>query len=155
MPKIIEANVVLSRRLRRFPTYEEIAEAINANAWAVRLAMERNRSPISLDQATMTSHGSMSLQGIIGGPEELTPEAMVNKQELKAEIEKVLECLCDREVEILRLHYGLTGETTRSFEDIGRLLELSRERVRQINSCALSKLRAMDHLNYLLLLTLD
>ncbi|KAL8061977.1 hypothetical protein ABFX02_02G117600 [Erythranthe guttata] len=150
VPKICEANAVLSRKLRRFPTYEEIAEEIDANASSVRLAIERNKSPISLDQAS-TSRGSMSLQAIIPGPDEMTPEAMVKKEALKPEIEKLLEPLCDREAHVLRLHYGLNGGAPRSFEEIGKLLELSRERVRQINSSALSKLREMveiDDLKY-------
>lgn len=63
IPKICEANNELSRDLKRFPTYLEIAEAIEMNAESVRLAIERNRSPISLDQA-MTSQGYMSLQVI-------------------------------------------------------------------------------------------
>ncbi|KAK4414493.1 RNA polymerase sigma factor sigD, chloroplastic [Sesamum alatum] len=140
VPKICEANAALSRRLRRPPTYDEIAEAIEANSSAVRLAIERNRSPISLDQA-ITSQGCMSLQDIVAGPDEITPEAMVKKDQLKPEVQKLLRPLCEREAHILRLHYGLNGETPWSFEEIGRLLELSRERVRQINSAALLKIR--------------
>ncbi|KAL0429227.1 UNVERIFIED_CONTAM: RNA polymerase sigma factor sigD, chloroplastic [Sesamum radiatum] len=145
VPKICEANAALSRRLRRPPTYDEIAEAIDANSSAVRLAIERNRSPISLDQA-ITSQGIEELlhnvlQDIVAGPDEITPEAMVKKDQLKPEIQKLLKPLCDREAHILRLHYGLNGETPWSFEDIGRVLELSRERVRQINSAALLKIR--------------
>lgn len=63
MPRICEASNALSRELGRVPTYEEIAEATDANAEAVRLASERNRSPISLDRA-MTSQGYMCLQVI-------------------------------------------------------------------------------------------
>ncbi|KAG8391193.1 hypothetical protein BUALT_Bualt01G0162200 [Buddleja alternifolia] len=152
VPRICEANDGLSRRLRRFPTYDEIAEAINVETSIVRLATQRNRSPISLDQA-ITGRGCMSLQAIIPGPAEITPEAMVMKDMLKPEIGKLLNPLCDREANILRLHYGLNGDTPRSFEEIGRLFKLSRERVRQINSTALSKLRqtrGVDDLKYFL-----
>ncbi|XP_057807768.1 RNA polymerase sigma factor sigD, chloroplastic-like isoform X2 [Salvia miltiorrhiza] len=147
IPKIYEASNALSRELRRFPTHQEIAEAMEVNAEAVRLAIERNRAPISLDEA-MTSHGYMSLQDIIAGPEELNPEAMMKKELVRAEMGKLLEALCEREARILRLHYGLGGESVWSFEEIGRLLKLSRERVRQINSAALAKLRQEDHLKY-------
>lgn len=81
----------------------------------------------------------------------MTPEAMMKKRLVKSETRKLLECLSDREAHILILHYGLKGESPWSFEEIGRLLELSRERVRQINFAALSKLREMnnvDDLNY-------
>ncbi|KAK6163001.1 hypothetical protein DH2020_002842 [Rehmannia glutinosa] len=141
VPKICETITVLSRKLQRFPTYDEIAEAIGVNPTAVRLAIERNRSPISLDQPITGQGRSMSLQDIIPGPDEITPEAMVKKDMLKPEIQKLLKCLCDREAHILRLHYGLNGDAPWSFEEIATFLNLSRERVRQINSAALSKLR--------------
>ena len=81
------------------------------------------------------------VQDIIAGPEELGPELMMKKEMVRAEIGKLMEELCEREAEILRLHYGLSGESLWSFEEIGRLLKLSRERVRQINTAALAKLR--------------
>lgn len=81
------------------------------------------------------------MQDIIAGPDELTPEAMMKKEMVRPEAGKLLEALCEREAHILRLHYGLSGESLWSFEEIGRLLKLSRERVRQINSAALAKLR--------------
>lgn len=81
------------------------------------------------------------LQDIIRGPDEMMPETMLKKQLMKQEMEKLLNRLSDREAEVLRLHFGLNGDTPQSFEEIGRLLKLSRERVRQINSIALSKLK--------------
>lgn len=59
--KIAEARTVLSRRLRRLPTYDEIAEFIDVNVSTVRLVSERSRTPISVDQA-VTSQGCMTLQ---------------------------------------------------------------------------------------------
>ncbi|KAA8515643.1 hypothetical protein F0562_018746 [Nyssa sinensis] len=140
VPKIAEANTVLRERLRRLPSHDEIAEIVDIDVATVRLVSERNRAPISLDQA-MTNQGCMKLQEIISGPDETTPETMVRKELMKQEIEKLLKTLCDREVHIVRLHYGLNGETPWSFEEIGRQLKLSRERVRQINHTALSKLK--------------
>lgn len=89
------------------------------------------------------------LQEIISGPDETTPEAMVKKQFMKRDLEKLLEGLSDREVNILRLYYGLNGNTPNSFEEIGRHLKLSRERVRQISYAALTKLRKTSMVNYL------
>ncbi|KAL2514573.1 RNA polymerase sigma factor sigD [Forsythia ovata] len=148
VPKICEANNSLSRRLQRYPTYDEIAAAIDVDASIVRLALERNRSPISLDQA-ISSQGCMSLQDIIPGPQETTPEAMEKKEMLKREMQKLLNMLCDREANVLRLHYGLNGCTPWSFEEIGNLFKLSRERIRQINSTALSKLQRTSGINAL------
>lgn len=69
------------------------------------------------------------------------PEKMVMKQLMKQEVEKLLKTLSKREAQVLRLRVGLNGETPLSFEEIGSVLELSRERVRQINGIALSKLQ--------------
>ena len=75
------------------------------------------------------------------GPDELIPEKIVERQLMKQEVEKLLRTLTNREAEILRLYYGFNGKAPRSYEEIGRLMKLSRERVRQINGIALSKLK--------------
>lgn len=75
------------------------------------------------------------------GPDETMPEKMVRKQLMKQELEKLLTTLDKREEYVLRLHFGLNGEPPRSCEEIGIMLKLSRERIRQINGIALSKLR--------------
>lgn len=79
----------------------------------------------------------------------MLPETMLRKQLMKQGVEELLKTLSDREANVLRLHFGLTGETPRSFEEIGRLLKLSRERVRQINGIALSKLKKTSILDRL------
>lgn len=81
------------------------------------------------------------LQEIIPGPEEMMPENMVKRQLMKQELEKLLQTLSEREALVLRLIYGLNGQTPQSYEEIGRSLKLCRERIRQINSIALTKLR--------------
>lgn len=81
------------------------------------------------------------LQEIIRGSDETTPENMVKKQLIKQEVEELLKTLDKREEHILRLHFGIDGEPPRSYEEIARQLKLSRERIRQINCTALSKLR--------------
>ncbi|KAF7824595.1 RNA polymerase sigma factor sigD, chloroplastic [Senna tora] len=138
--KVAEANNVLSKRLRRVPTYDEMAEFLNVNASTVRLLSERIKTPISLDKA-MIDQGHMTLQEIMGGPEELIPEKLFEREMMKQGIVKLIETLTEREAEIVRLHYGLSGQTPCSYEEIGKLLKLSRERVRQINGIALSKLK--------------
>lgn len=81
------------------------------------------------------------------GPDELTPETMLIKEHRKQELYKILNQLSDRESTIVRLHIGLNGETPRSFEEIARVLKLSRERIRQINGNALSKLKQNSMVN--------
>ncbi|KAM1049466.1 hypothetical protein ACFX2C_028567 [Malus domestica] len=148
MAKITKAKHSVNQRIQRLPTYDEIAQEVNVHAATVKLVCERSRPPISLDQV-VTVRGCMSLQEIMQGPEEMMPEKMLTKQLMKQEVEKLLKTLSDREAYVLRLHFGLHGETPKSFEDIGRLLKLSRERVRQINGIALSKLKQTSTFNNL------
>lgn len=83
------------------------------------------------------------------GPDETKPEKMVEKQLMKQELEDLLKTLTQREEKILRLYYGLNGDTPLTHEQIGKVLRLSRERVRQIIGIALKKLQQTDNLNNL------
>ncbi|KDP43578.1 hypothetical protein JCGZ_16865 [Jatropha curcas] len=138
--KIAEARIALEKRLGRLPSYDEIAQALNLHISTVRIGFESNRFPVSLDRA-MSDQGGMTLQEILPGPDEMMPEYMVKRQLLKQELDKLLQTLSEREAYVLRLTFGLNGQTPQSFEEIGGSLKLCRERVRQINSIALSKLR--------------
>ncbi|CAH8328069.1 unnamed protein product [Eruca vesicaria subsp. sativa] len=144
--KVAEASNVLTRKLRRAPSSEEIAEHLNINVSAVRLAVERSRSPVSLDRVA-SHYGRMTLQEIVKGPDETRPEEMVKREHMKEGIKQLLGTLTAREARVLGLYFGLNGETPMSFEEIGKSLKLSRERVRQINGIALTKLRNVNNVN--------
>ncbi|KAK2386250.1 RNA polymerase sigma factor sigF, chloroplastic [Trifolium repens] len=138
--KIAEANNVLRKRLRRKPTYDEMAEVLNVNVSTVKLVSERSRQPISLDRA-VSDHGNLTFKDVIPGPVEMVPEKMVERQLIKEGAAKLLNKLNKREEKIVRLYFGLDGDTPLSFEEIGKVLKLSRERVRQIYGISLSKLQ--------------
>ncbi|CAA7031479.1 unnamed protein product [Microthlaspi erraticum] len=144
--KVAEASNVLTRKLKRIPSCEEIAEHLNIHVSAVRLAVDRSRSPVSLDRVA-SHNGRMTLQEIVKGPDETRPEEMVKREDMKHEIEQLLGTLTARESRVLGLYFGLNGETPMSFEEIGKSLKLSRERVRQINGIALTKLRNVHYVN--------
>lgn len=146
LAKIAEATNVLNKKLGRMPTCDEIAEELSLQVSTVRLVFKRGRPPISLDQA-ITDRGHITLQEIIQGPEETTPEYTIERHNMKLEMDKLLESLSERESHILRLHFGLDGKTPRSFEEIGRVLKLSRERVRQINGIALMKIKQRSYVD--------
>ena len=73
--------------------------------------------------------------------EEITPEQMMMSESLQGELVQLLSDLTDREREVICLRFGLGYDQPLSLADIGRVLALSRERVRQIESKALQKLR--------------
>nr|QKY65026.1 plastidic RNA polymerase sigma-subunit 4 [Passiflora biflora] len=150
IPKIVEANDALMGGSGQSSSYEQIAKVLDIKESTVRIAFEESIPPVSLNQP-VAAQNNLTLQDIIPGPDETTPEHMVMKQLLKQELEELLQTvLTPREAHILRLHFGLTGQTPQSWEAIGRLLKLSRERVRQITNIAMSKLRQksiIDNLN--------
>ncbi|KAL5981841.1 hypothetical protein ACLOJK_015907 [Asimina triloba] len=140
LAKIADANNILRSQLGRWPTHDEIAGMVNVSISTVRLVCEKTRPPISMDQP-MANHKSITLKEIMKGPEETRPEVMVGRKHMKEEIDRLLKTLNGREERILRLYFGLDGETARSFQEIGRRLQLSRERARQIHCIALTKLQ--------------
>nr|AKC88703.1 sigma factor [California macrophylla] len=141
LAKIVEAKETLSSRLRRLPSHDEVAELLDVPVFTVKLVWAKSRPPTSLDHVIMTERGRVKLQDIVSDPYEITPEEMVNKHLIKEELEKVLGTLSTRESRILRLRYGLDGLTPKSCDEIGCILNLSRERIRQISIEALMKLQ--------------
>ncbi|XP_026423532.1 RNA polymerase sigma factor sigD, chloroplastic-like isoform X2 [Papaver somniferum] len=140
--KIAKTNTALTSKLGRWPTYEEIADTAGIDVSVIRLASQSNRTPISLDQTPPTLHGCVTLKEIIPGPDETRPETMVRRQQMKQNLHELLKTtLTEREEFVLYLHFGPNGETPKSCDEIGRVLHLSRERVRQIRGFALAKLR--------------
>ncbi|OAY74468.1 RNA polymerase sigma factor sigD, chloroplastic, partial [Ananas comosus] len=137
--RVAEANSILRRRLGRWPTYEEIADFVHVGVSSVRIISERIRHPISIDQPV--NKEGLSLKEIILGPDEIRPETIVTRQIILRTLEELLKTLSAREEHIMRLHYGLNGETARSCEEIGKLMNLSRERIRQIHGNALARLK--------------
>lgn len=93
-------------------------------------------------QICLTLCASWWMQDIIPGSDEARPEVILNKKLMLRNLNKLLATLSERERHIIELHYGLRGERARSCEEIGKLLNLSRERVRQIHWIALAKLQA-------------
>ncbi|RZC52420.1 hypothetical protein C5167_020837 [Papaver somniferum] len=140
--KIAKTNTALTSKLGRWPTYEEIADTAGIDVSVIRLASMSNRTPISLDRTPPTLHGCVTLKEIIPGPDETRPETMFRRQQMKQNLHELLKTtLTEREEFVLYLHFGLNGDTPKSCDEIGRVLHLSRERVRQIRGFALAKLR--------------
>jgi RNA polymerase sigma factor (sigma-70 family) len=129
----------LQQSLEREPTAQELAEALD---WSVEKvhAMQANRKPVlSLD--TPVADGLARLGDFMADRTVRSPVEAAIEQELTGYVNSCLRELSPREEYILRARFGLDTGAVRTLEDIGRELKLSRERVRQIESRALEKLR--------------
>jgi RNA polymerase primary sigma factor len=137
--KLNRAERDLRTKLERDPTDEELSRATKISVKHVREVREAARAVTSLDRP-VGEEGNASLGDLFAGEDApLEEEVAVSLQE--ETLHRALGELPEREREVLKLRYGLDGDQDpKSLEEIGRLLGLTRERVRQIESRALQQL---------------
>jgi RNA polymerase primary sigma factor len=130
----------LLQELGRQPTHLEIAEGLDITEEEVAKTMLISQVHLSLD-APMTPGEDNRLLDYLPDNTNRTPDELTFEKALSEAIEESLAGLKERESKILRLYFGLDGEDPMTLEDIGTLLGITRERVRQIKEKALLKLR--------------
>jgi RNA polymerase primary sigma factor len=125
----------------RDPSPDDLAERLKMPVAKVRLLLDAQKTPYSLEMKVgedeNTELGDLLRDTSVRSPEEATLEG-----DLSNEVTRALAPLSDREKEVLRLRYGLGTDREYTLEEIGRRLSVTRERVRQIESRALQKVRA-------------
>jgi len=125
------------------PNVEEIAEELNIAAEEVLDTMLSARSVRSLDES-FEDDDDRSLQSILPDLRQESPDGHVLDESVRAKIDELLCQLDERESYIIRLYFGLEGEEPLTLEQIGGLMNLTRERVRQLKERALGKLRCPE-----------
>ncbi len=130
----------LEGEIGRTPTVEELAEAMQLSVETVGELLRHATDPVSLD-TPVGADGDTELGEIVADINSATPFEVVAQSLMGEEIDKLLRPLDEREREILRLRYGLDRGDPRTLEEVGDVLHLTRERIRQIERQALSKLR--------------
>lgn len=138
--KMLRAGHRLTQELSREPNVEELAAALDIPSQRVQDMMRMYRAPLSLE--VPTSHeGDTELGEFIKDESGTPPDDEAVSSILRDLLEVILEGLPPREVRILQLRYGLIDGETLTLEQVGRKLGVTRERVRQIEAQALSRLR--------------
>jgi RNA polymerase primary sigma factor len=133
------ANALL-QELGREPTHEEIAEEMDLTEEEVARTISISQNHLSLD-APLTPGEDNKLLDYLPDIVNPQPDELAYEKALTESIEEALSSLKEREAKILRLYFGLDGEEPMTLEQIGALLGITRERVRQIKEKALSRLR--------------
>ncbi|MDD3980705.1 MAG: sigma-70 family RNA polymerase sigma factor [Spirochaetia bacterium] len=136
----------LTQELSRDPQLDELAERLNMSRQKLVKVMEFSQNTASLDSA-IDDDNSTPLAELIRDETIVDPYSEVFKTTLKEVLECVLQGLSTRETTILKLRYGLSGESTHTLEETGKVLGITRERVRQIQERALEKLRERQELS--------
>ena len=122
------------------PEIEEIAAELEVSAQEVQDTILSARSVRSLDES-FEEDDERSLMNVLRDDDQAPPDGDVMEETARRQLESVLEALDEREFKIIRLYFGLEGAEALTLEQIGGLMNLTRERVRQLKERALSKLR--------------
>jgi RNA polymerase primary sigma factor len=138
--KIIRVSRGLVQDLGREPNPDEIAEKIGFSTDKVRKVLRITKEPISLE-TPMNDDEDTHLADFIEDKNVLTPQDSAIYEDLVEHLDKILSTLSPREERVVRMRFGLGEKHDHTLEEVGQMFEVTRERIRQIESKALRKLR--------------
>lgn len=138
--KLLRVQHQLTQKLGREPSVEELADALEVPPKKVENMIQVARRPLSLETPTDDEEDSV-LGDFIEDDEAAPPDDTATYNLLREHLSEVLNSLPPREVRILQLRYGLLDGQAYTLEEVGRKMGVTRERVRQIEAQALSRLR--------------
>jgi RNA polymerase primary sigma factor len=144
---MVETHNKLSKTLRDMvqeggdePTPEQIAARMNVPVEKIRMLLEATRDPVSLD-SPVGEDGGATVGDFVEDLSFPPPDDAVGDKELSRETRELLKLLTPREEQVLRMRFGIDSPGDQTLEDVGKSFELTRERIRQIETKALRKLR--------------
>jgi len=138
--RLLKASRQLVQRLGREPTPEELAAELDMPVEKVIEIIRMAPEPLSLETPVGEQEDS-HLGEFIEDTKAESPADVASNTVLRERLEDVLSTLSEREREVLKLRYGLNDGYSRTLEEVGRVFQVTRERIRQIEAKALKKLR--------------
>ncbi len=130
----------LIQELEREPTVDELASKCDLKPEKVREILRISQDPLSLDSPVGEEDDSF-LSDFIADNDAIMPADVATANSLSEQIMSALDDLNDREKEVVRMRFGLDGGQPRTLEEVGKEFGVTRERIRQIESKTLAKLR--------------
>jgi RNA polymerase primary sigma factor len=140
LSRLGKTTTLLKERLGRMPTVEELARATGLTEEAVRSLSSLNTEAVRLDHPTREGDGNERMERFSLSEQEGT-DAHTMASSQSADIEAALDSLPPRDAKVLRLYFGLDDGQPRTLEEIGRMMGVTRERIRQLRDRALVRLR--------------
>jgi len=141
--KVLRTTRKLTQELNREPTMEEIGKELDMEPEKVEYVMRIKQDIASLD-ASVGREGDDEdsvLGDFVEDEERISPEDSAATQILKEQLASIISTLSDREQKIIKMRFGIGGERPHTLEEVGAEFSVTRERIRQIEAKALSKLR--------------
>jgi len=138
--KMRRISTILAEALGREPTDEELAEEIGLPRRKLAMLKQASQRPTSLD-APINEGEATEYGEIIGDERAANPLEMLSDKNLHGQLDGLLSVLDDRERKIIDERFGLTGKKPMTLEEVGRQFGVTRERIRQLQNSALTKMR--------------
>ena len=138
--RMVRTRHMLSQELGREPTLDELAEELEVPPNKVEQIMRVNQHPKSLEQPVGEEEDSV-LGDFIPDDDADSPQDSSNQQVLREAIEEIIQDLTPREIHTLQLRFGMVDDYAYTLEEVGKKFGITRERVRQIETQALNRLR--------------
>ncbi len=138
--RLIRTSRQLLQELGREPQPEEIAEKLNMPVAKVREIMKMSQEPVSLE-TPIGEEDDSHLGDFLKDDKTTTPVDAASYMFLKEQLGEVMNSLTEREKQVLILRFGLIDGRARTLEEVGKVFDVTRERIRQIEAKALRKLR--------------
>lgn len=141
--KVYRISSLLNKELGRKPLPEEIAQEAGISVEGVKRILDATNDVVHLDSPILDGEKTTLLE-FVSDDAQSPPDSVMAKASLSERLHQALTLLTDREEEIVRMRFGIGGDTTYTLDEIGRKFNLTRERIRQIEKRALEKLAAAD-----------
>jgi RNA polymerase sigma factor (sigma-70 family) len=154
MVSISKAEKQFIMQYARKPSAEELAETMALPLQKVQLLLKCGRGVNSMDEAVFQSKAGMPVANEVQVKDRIAsegsqPSLLNEKNSVRSELRRAMRILSVREAEIIEMRFGLGDGNPMTLEEIGKHFNVTRERIRQIESRALSKMRHPDHANEL------
>jgi RNA polymerase primary sigma factor len=140
--KVVYAERSLIQQLGRDPSPAEIATELECSAQEVREVLRMAQQPVSLEKPVGDEEDS-ALADFVEDATAESPFEVASRAMRRQSVERVLSSLPRREREVLEMRYGIIGDRVRTLDEVGRAFNITRERVRQIESRTLKKLQSL------------
>ena len=137
--RMIKVSHRLAQQLGREPSHEEIAMALAVKPERVQQTTQAFLEPVSFDQPN--ADGETFLGDCLPDDQASPPDEHIQEEQMRTQLHRLLRVLTPREEQVIRLRFGIGNGQSRTLEEVGKLLNVTRERIRQIEVLAMKKLR--------------